>query len=132
LSHAGPLRDVVACHCRQYRRTSGRFVATTEGSAAERSLADDAGLRWFEPPPGVLLDFCGSYGSSVFPTRSGSGRISTMAGTLDGRTGLQLTRHIHVADRGDYHHVDPDPPSPENADQGPAASGDGNRQQEEA
>ena len=34
----GPLRDVVACHCSQCRRTSGHFVAATRAPTARLRL----------------------------------------------------------------------------------------------
>lgn len=109
--HEGSLRDVVACHCRQCRRTSGHFVAATQGMANALSLIEDAGLQWYESSPGVSRGFCNRCGSSLFWKRAGSGRISIMAGTLDSPTGLRLIRQIHVADRGDYYRIDPDLPS---------------------
>lgn len=38
----GPLRDVIACHCTQCRRTSGHFVAAT---ACRRALFEPQGLK---------------------------------------------------------------------------------------
>lgn len=114
--HAGPLREVIGCHCNQCRRTSGHFVAATRGTRDGLTLVADAGLRWYESSRDCFRGFCGHCGSSLFWTRENSGRISIMAGTLDGPTGLGLTRHIHVADRGDYYRIDPDLPCAEQGD----------------
>lgn len=114
--HAGPLREGIGCHCNQCRRTSGHFVAATRGTREGLILVADAGLRWYESSPGCSRGFCGQCGSSLFRARENSERISIMAGTLDRPTGLGLTRHIHVADRGDYYRIDPDLPCAEQGD----------------
>src|ERR1700683_1428073 len=43
----GSLRDVVACHCLQCRRTSGHFVAATGAEASRVTLDEDATLVWY-------------------------------------------------------------------------------------
>ena len=120
--HAGPLRDIVASDCRQCGRTSGHFFMATSGTAEGISVLADDRLQWCESSPGVSPGFRNRCGSSLSRTRTGSGRISIMAGTLDEPTGLGLPRQIPVADRGDYIYcIDPDLPWAE----------DGNPQEEE-
>lgn len=111
--YRGPLREVVGCHCAPCRRTSGHFVAATQGERRRLTLEREDGLRWYESSPAVFRGFCRECGSSLFWTRGGSDRMSIMAGSLDGPTGLALTRHIHVADAGDYYAIDPDLPRAE-------------------
>jgi hypothetical protein len=41
----GPLRDVVACHCSQCRRTSGHFAAFTATRPVDLLLVESEGLR---------------------------------------------------------------------------------------
>ncbi len=111
--HDGPLRQVIACHCTQCRRTSGHYVAATRGERARLSLARDDGLRWYESSPGVYRGFCGDCGASLFWTRAGSDTMSIMAGSLDAPTGLQMVAHIHAADAGDYYRIEPGLPQHE-------------------
>lgn len=106
-AYAGPLRPVVACHCEQCRRTSGHFVAATQGRRERLELTRDEDLRWYASSPGVRRGFCGTCGASLFWEREGSGVISIMAGTLDRPTGLRLVQHIHTAHGGDYYAIDP-------------------------
>lgn len=118
--YEGALREVIGCHCNQCRRTSGHFVAATQGQRERLMLERDDGLHWYRSSPGVSRGFCRECGSSLFWTRDDSGRVSIMAGTLDGATGLELTRHIHVADAGDYYAIDPDLPWAEQGAELPA------------
>lgn len=117
-TYRGQLRPVVACHCEQCRRTSGHFVAATQGLGDCLEIADArAALRWYESSPGVWRGFCGVCGASMLWERQGSGRVSIMAGTLDQPTGLHLVQHIHTAHAGDYYEIDPDlPHAPERAE----------------
>jgi hypothetical protein len=106
---APPLRDVVVCHCNRCRRQHGHVGAYTEVNAADLVVASGDTLTWY-----VADDrergFCRRCGASLFWRRSGSGRISIAAGTLDGPTGLRTAAHIFVADRGDYYEITDDLP----------------------
>ncbi len=100
---AGPLRDVVACHCTQCRRGSGHHVAAT---AARRSdLHVEGEPRWFASSEGARRGFCPTCGSNLFWERQGAERISIWAGSLDAPTGLEMRGHIFVADKGDYYEI---------------------------
>ncbi len=99
----GPLRDVVACHCGQCRRTSGHHVAAT--AVARDAVLIDGAVTWYASSPDARRGFCGRCGSNLFWERPGSGRISIFAGTLEAPTGLRLKGHIFVADKGDYYEI---------------------------
>ena len=103
---AGPLRDVVACHCSQCRKTSGHFVAASSAPAAAVSLAHDTGLTWYRSSKEAERGFCKVCGGNLFWRRLGSDEISIMAGTLDAPTGLRIAQHIFVADKSDYYTLD--------------------------
>ena len=100
----GELRDVIACHCQQCRKTSGHFVAATAAAVGELEIDDGQGaLGWYRSSDFARRGFCRDCGSRLFWKADDEDFISIMAGTLDGPTGLQTTRHIFVADRGDYY-----------------------------
>ena len=100
----GPLRDVVACHCKQCRRTSGHYSAYTSSAVADLELVHSDGLRWYRSSEAAERGFCERCGSNLFWRPSAEpARISIAAGTLDGATGLRISRHIFVADAGDYY-----------------------------
>ena len=105
----GPLRDVVACHCTQCRRTSGHYSAYTSATAADLTLLCADGLRWYRSSDSAERGFCERCGSNLFwrPLAEPL-RISIAAGSITGPTGLSVSRHIFVADRGDYYAIPSD------------------------
>ncbi|MCR9085389.1 MAG: GFA family protein [Rhodobacteraceae bacterium] len=98
----GPLRPVVACHCRQCRKTSGHHVAAT--SAAREHVRIKGDVQWFASSESAKRAFCPICGSNLFWDGPGS-HLSIFAGTLDGPTGLQMVGHIFCADKGDYYEI---------------------------
>ena len=121
----GALREVIGCHCRQCRRTSGHYVAATRAAHADFELERDEGLRWYTSSPGIRRGFCGVCGASLFWQRDGADAISIMAGTFDGPIGVRLARHIHTATAGDYYSIDPALPQATGATGAGAAGSDG-------
>lgn len=103
----GGLRDVIACHCHQCRKTSGNFVAA---SAALRSELEIVGAPvWFESSSTAKRGFCGTCGSNLF-WDGGGDKISIFAGTLDGAPDIQLAAHIYCADKGSWYEINDDLP----------------------
>ena len=103
----GPLRDVIACHCSQCRKTSGHFVAATQSRTADLVLTESATLRWYLSSAEAERGFCMRCGGNLFwrPTGGEQGVTSIMAGTLDAPTGLRVMEHIFVADKSDYYEI---------------------------
>ena len=99
----GPLRPVVACHCKQCQRTSGNYVAAT--SAPREAVTVEGEPRWFASSAEARRAFCPVCGSNLF-WDGGAARLSIFAGTLDGPTGLRLAGHIFCADKGDWYELD--------------------------
>ena len=103
----GELRDVVACHCSQCRRSSGHFVAATGAPSDRLTLTRCDTLAWYASSDWAERGFCSRCGSSLFwrPKEGDSSWTSIMAGTLDGPTHLRIQKHIFVADKGDYYAI---------------------------
>ncbi len=103
----GALRPVIACHCRQCRKTSGHHVAAT--SVARDELTVNGSPVWFASSETARRGFCGTCGSNLFWDGSGK-NISIFAGSIDGPTGVSLKGHIFCADKGDYYDLGDDLP----------------------
>jgi hypothetical protein len=102
----GPLRDVVACHCSQCRKTSGHFMAATNAPQSAVRLTADETLRWYRSSDIAERGFCSRCGGNLFWRRLPPHveTISIAAGTLDGPvTGLRIREHIWVGDKLDYY-----------------------------
>ena len=102
----GKLRDVIACHCVQCRRTSGHFVAATACRRRAFTLVKSDSLKWYTAVPKFRRGFCDECGSSLFFEEEGGERISIAAGSLDEPQGLKIAAHIFVSEAGDYYEVD--------------------------
>lgn len=101
-SVTGPLRDVIACHCGQCRKTSGHHVAATQAPAAALIIERDETLTWYRSSDTAERGFCNRCGGNLFWRPIGGAHVSIMAGTLDDTSELSLKRHIFVRFRADY------------------------------
>ena len=115
-SIAGPIRDVLVCHCGECRRWHGGAGAYTAAPADAVTFAGSGedSLRWIESPAsetGASRGFCGECGSSLFWRAPGRDTISIAAGSLDQPTGLRIAGHIHT-DPGEDWTDTPHPDSP--------------------
>ena len=99
---SGPLRDIIACHCEQCRKTSGHHVAATNAPEEALTITNDETLAWYVSSDAAERGFCTRCGGNLFWRRKGSGTISIFAGTLDDTSDLTLKRHIFVKDKADY------------------------------
>ncbi len=106
----GPLRPVVACHCRQCRKTSGHHVAAT--SAPRGDVTITGSPVWYRSSAAARRGFCPNCGSNLFWDGEGE-NLSIFAGALDGPTGVRIAGHIYCADKGDYYDIPEGVPSAE-------------------
>ncbi len=102
---SAPLRDVIACHCSQCRRTSGHYAAMSSAPSASISIASSVALRWYRSSTTAERGFCQICGSNLFWRELGSDTTSITAGTLDTPTGLKIEKHIFAADKSDYYEL---------------------------
>ncbi len=101
----GDLDPPIACHCSQCRKTSGHYWAAFEIGRDRMRITRDGGLRWYRSSDKARRGFCRICGASVFWDPDGKDWIAVAAGTVDGDTGLGLSEHIFVANKGDYYEL---------------------------
>ena len=102
----GPLRNSMACHCVQCRKTSGHFVSASAALKTDLKVCDNGGLKWYQSSPNARRGFCCECGSSLFWDLEGRDLMGIMSGTLDGSTGIETSSHIFVAMKGDYYSLE--------------------------
>lgn len=102
----GPMKQVVACHCKMCRAQTGHFLATTAAWNEQFQLTEQSGLKWYQSSAESRRGFCEKCGSVLFFDTSGDGKVSITAGTLDDDHGLSLAAHIFVAGKGSYYSID--------------------------
>lgn len=110
---SAPLRPVIACHCKQCRKTSGHHVAAT--SALRDRIEISGEVTWYASSENARRGFCPICGSNLFWDGPGT-HLSIMAGTLDGDAGIRLAGHIFCADKGAYYEIEGDLPRAERDD----------------
>ncbi|MFM8700137.1 MAG: GFA family protein [Hyphomicrobiales bacterium] len=101
----GTMRDIIACHCGQCRKTTGNFLAATNCAIDELTLLNERGLAWFKSSGKAERGFCKECGSVLFWRAFGGDEISISAGALNGETGLSIREHIYVADKPDWYDI---------------------------
>ena len=102
----GELREVIACHCSQCRRTSGHFVAATNAPRAALRLERADTLRWYRSSAAAERGFCGTCGGNLF-WRPSEGDLIQHCGRKRSMkpTDLTISAHIFVADKSDYYQI---------------------------
>lgn len=101
----GPMRNVVACHCKQCRRWHGHYAAYTRVAFDDLAFVRDRGLQWYSSSESARRGFCRDCGSSLFWRPAGSLNISVCAGSLDPPTGLTQIGHIFCDSQSDYYRI---------------------------
>ena len=102
---AGPLQQIVVCHCGMCRKQTGQAFPCTTVWRESLTLTADRGLKWYRSSETSRRGFCGACGSALFFEDIGADRISVLAGALDGPTGLHIAAHIYVADKPDWYEI---------------------------
>lgn len=102
----GELRDAVACHCGQCRKTTGHYGVFSACRNEDLVMESAESLAWYESSPGVRRGFCGKCGSTLFWDDRSRDYTAVAAGSLDKPTGIKMIKHIYVADKGDYYRIE--------------------------
>jgi hypothetical protein len=101
----GALPPPDACHCRQCRKQSGHFFASTDVPRASLTITGGGTLAWFQSSERVRRGFCSVCGSTLFWDPIFKDRIGIAMGAFDTPTQTHLGVHIFVADKGDYYDI---------------------------
>ena len=107
-------REPAACHCTQCRKQSGHHWVSVQ--VMDSALKINGSPRWYTSSPGVRRGFCPTCGSFLFWKSDADPDKGVSLGAVDGPTGLHLTRHIFVADKGDYYDIPDGVPQEEKED----------------
>jgi hypothetical protein len=99
-----------ACHCGQCRRWSGNYWASVNVPFASLKVKKgEERLKWFRSSDLVRRGFCSRCGSALFwhadRHKDHSHRIALALGALAAPTGVAISEHIFVADKGDYYEI---------------------------
>ena len=101
----GQLRAVIYCHCTQCRKHFGHFCAATAAKDSDLRVEGAAKLTWFRSSLNARRGFCSICGSGLFWKHDRRATTSISAGSLDGKTGLAVERHLFCSSKGDYYEI---------------------------
>ncbi len=96
------------CHCSQCRKQSGGIWSSAYVAEIDLTITGD--VLWYEASASAKRGSCPRCGSFLFWKAHDEDTISFALGAVDGPTGLELTKHIFVRDKGDYYTIADDVP----------------------
>lgn len=102
----GALADVMTCHCKQCRKQSGHYYAVTNAPHEKLRIDGEENLTWYFGSEEAARGFCSICGSAMFWKHEGRSYMCMLAGTIDGDSGLKVSEHIFVEDKGDYYSLE--------------------------
>lgn len=102
---AGELPPPDGCHCTQCRKHSGHFFASTDLSRAAVTIHGADKVTWYRSSQKVRRGFCSICGSSLFWDPIHRDFIAIAMGAFDSPTATRMSKHIFVADKGDYYDI---------------------------
>lgn len=80
-------------------------MAATSCVDTELTVKGGDQLSWYAASHQAKRGFCSTCGSHMFWKRDGSDTTSIWAGSFEKPTGLAASKHIYVADKGDYYDI---------------------------
>ena len=115
---AGPLRDVVVCHCRECQRLNGNFGSHSKTRNQDLTLTREDGLAWYQISDKARRGFCRICGSHLFWQSDGQPSTGIVVGSLDDTSGLKMLGHIFVGEKAPYYEITDDLPQFEQSSDG--------------
>ncbi len=91
------------CHCGQCRKQSGGIWSSAYVAATDLEISGP--VRWYASSDRAQRGSCPTCSSFLFWKANDEDTISFALGAVDGPTGLKLSKHIFVADKGDYYDI---------------------------
>jgi hypothetical protein len=89
------------------RKQSGHILAAVNVRRDALSVGGEQHVRWYRSSDKVERGFCSECGSTLFwkPTIEGYQLTAVAMGLFDGSSGLHLSKHTFVGDKGDYYEI---------------------------
>ena len=97
-----------ACHCRECRKHSGHFEASTDIPRSALSISGEENIKWYHSSQKVRRGFCALCGSTLFwdPIDTQKYNWTAVAlGSFDTPTQTKIKDHIFTIEKGDYYQI---------------------------
>ncbi|WP_417458186.1 GFA family protein [Kordiimonas sp.] len=99
---AGPLRDIVNCHCSMCQKLHGSFGAHTKALKKNIKITRDDGLGFYKTSDVAERGYCRECGSSLFWQPFDLDATGILAGSLDDASGLKTMGHIFTGEKAGF------------------------------
>jgi len=103
---AGPLREIIMCHCTMCQKSSGHHFAATAANTTDLHVSDNGSLKWFKSSEHAERGFCSNCGSSLFWRMHGRDTTSILMGSFDEDIKLPVSSHVFMGERKSYYTPD--------------------------
>jgi hypothetical protein len=97
--------EVIECHCLQCRKQSGHRFASMGVKTSSLEIDGDDNITWFSASSYAERGFCAVCGSLLFWKQSTEDYTAILAASVDTPSGLHVTKHIFVENKGDYYEI---------------------------
>ncbi len=96
-----------ACHCAMCRKQSGHVLAAVNIRRDALRIGGEDFVSWYRSSDKVARGFCSVCGSTLFwkPTMDGYQYTAVAMGVFECPTGLGLSKHTFVGEKGDYYEI---------------------------
>jgi len=97
-----------ACHCSQCRKQTSHVFVGVNVRRKDLTVHGDDKVTWYRSSEKVQRGFCSVCGSALFWNANVDGYqyISIAMGAFEPPTGVRLSKHTFVGDKGDYYEID--------------------------
>ncbi|MHA6296914.1 GFA family protein [Devosia sp. CAU 1758] len=102
---SGPLPMASACHCSMCRKNTGNYEAGVDVKKSAVTIKGGTNITWFRSSEKARRGFCSTCGSPMFFEFLEADLIGLMLGAFDGPTGVRVSEHIFVGNKGDYYDI---------------------------
>lgn len=100
-----PLPQPTACHCTACRKQTGHYEASIDIPRTALNVVGEEHVRWYQSSEKVRRGFCSTCGSTLFWDPIHKDWTAVAMGVFDGPTNTSLSKHIFVAEKGDYYTI---------------------------
>ncbi|WP_372833811.1 GFA family protein [Pontibacterium sp.] len=103
---AGPVGEIVHCHCQTCRKAHGAAFSSVAAVADENFvLKGQELLNQYESSPGKQRYFCRCCGTQIYAKREGTAHVILRLGSLDDDPQADEKNHIWVAQKAPWYQI---------------------------
>jgi hypothetical protein len=104
----GPLREIIACHCRECQQASSNHVTATAAKPGNLVITEERGLAWYSHGGALNRGFCKLCGSTLFFDHGKEHPTGIAVGSFDTAPDMHVAVHIYTDEAGAWYDLPQD------------------------